>query len=263
MLSISNLHVSGSKKAPLLQGVSLSLKKGECVGLTGPSGAGKTTLIKTVMGMDGAALTVTGGDITLDGTGLMRLSARERRALCGKTLGFIPQNPMTAFFANVKIGRQMAETYKLHKECGKDGARQLMDETLQAVNLTDTRRVIDAYPSQLSGGMLQRVAMAILLGIKPAYILADEPTSALDRKNRSLLLQLLGNCNEAGILFISHDAEAMKELCSTIYVMQDGNIIETQPAGQFFQAPQQSWSRSFVQAVSRQNEGVSAWKKLR
>lgn len=262
MLHINGLHVCGNKNTPLLRGVSLPLKKGECIGLTGPSGSGKTTLIKSIMGMDGAKLTVTGGNILLDQQNLLELTAKERRTLCGKTLGFIPQNPMTAFFRNTKIGKQMSETYRLHTGCGKNGAKQMIDETLRQVNLSETGRVMNAYPSELSGGMLQRVAMAIILGIKPAYILADEPTSALDSKNRSLLLELLCACKDTGILFISHDTEAMKELCKTIYVMQEGKIIEVQPSLKLFKAPQQGWTKSFVEAANRQKEGISAWKPL-
>lgn len=260
MLTIDNLQVCGHKNTALLRGVSLVLKKGECVGLTGPSGAGKTTLIKTIMGMDGSELTAVGGNIVLDGQELLGLGAKERRALCGKTLGFIPQNPMTAFFRNAKIGRQMLETYMLHTGCDKNDAKERIGETLKKVNLTDTRRITNAYPSQLSGGMLQRVAMAILIGIEPAYILADEPTSALDRKNRALLLQLLTECKDAGILFISHDTEAMEALCSTIYVIADGTIIEAQRTAQFFQAPKEGWTQSFVQASNRRREGVNKWK---
>lgn len=263
MLLLNDLIVCGSKKVVLLNGVSFVLEKGARVGLTGPSGAGKTTLIKAIMGMDGSELTVISGDITLEGNSITGLSNKERRVFCGKTLGFIPQNPITAFFRNAKIGTQVIETFMLHTDCDKKGAKNLASEMLTKVNLTDLDRIMGSYPSQLSGGMLQRVVMAIILGTKPFYILADEPTSALDSANRDLLMQLLKDYTDAGILFISHDAGAMKELCNIIHVLHDGKIIETQPTESFFQSPQQSWSKSFVEATHRHEEEIGAWKELK
>jgi ABC-type glutathione transport system ATPase component len=263
MFAIHDLRVSGAGGALILDGVSLALDKGEIVCLTGTSGSGKTTLIKAVLGMDGASLTVLGGDIRIDGESVLGFSPKARRALCGRVFGFIPQNPMTAFFRQTKIGAQMAETFELRFQMKRRQARELAEETLARVNLKDVRRVLEAYPSQLSGGMLQRVTMAILLGTKPAYVLADEPTSALDRDNRDLLLHLLADYREAGILFVSHDAEAIKALCKTTFVLQSGRIIEAQSTERLFQNPLKDWTRSFVEAAKHQEEGKSAWKRLR
>ena len=210
MLEIKNLTVKVKNDTPILTDVSLSIDEGTCIGLTGASGSGKTTLIKSIMGMNSGDLEIAQGQILLDGDNLLIHGAKERRALCGKTIGFIPQNPMTAFFPHAKMERQIIETLRMHTGLDKKQAHALAENVLRQVNLTDTKRVLSAYPGELSGGMLQRIAMALILGTKPKYVLADEPTSALDEANRDLLLELLRKYQKtAAILFISHDTEAM------------------------------------------------------
>ena len=219
MLEIKNLTVKVKNDTPILTDVSLSIDEGTCIGLTGASGSGKTTLIKSIMGMNSGDLEIAQGQILLDGDNLLIHGAKERRALCGKTIGFIPQNPMTAFFPHAKMERQIIETLRMHTGLDKKQAHALAENVLRQVNLTDTKRVLSAYPGELSGGMLQRIAMALILGTKPKYVLADEPTSALDEANRDLLLELLRKYQKtAAILFISHDTEAMKALSVKTFV---------------------------------------------
>ena len=263
MLEIKNLTVKVKNNAPILRGVSLSIDEGTCIGLTGASGSGKTTLIKSIMGMNGGDLEVPQGQILLDGDDLLKHSAKGRRGLCGKTIGFIPQNPMTAFFPHAKMDRQIIETLRMHTGTDKKQARELAENVLRQVNLTDTKRVLQAYPGELSGGMLQRIAMALILGTKPKYVLADEPTSALDEANRDLLLELLQEYQKnAAILFISHDTEAMKALCSITHVMEHGEIIETQPTEQLFINPQQPWTKRFAEAACHREEVNWKWTTL-
>ncbi len=220
MLEIKNLTVKVKNDTPILTDVSLSIDEGTCIGLTGASGSGKTTLIKSIMGMNSGDLEIAQGQILLDGDNLLIHGAKERRALCGKTIGFIPQNPMTAFFPHAKMERQIIETLRMHTGLDKKQAHALAENVLRQVNLTDTKRVLSAYPGELSGGMLQRIAMALILGTKPKYVLADEPTSALDEANRDLLLELLRKYQKtAAILFISHDTEAMKTPFCGIYAI--------------------------------------------
>lgn len=220
MLTVSNLTISSAEGKYLLKDVSLSLDQDERICLTGASGAGKSTLIRVIMGIGGNGLSVLSGDVQLDGKSILNLTSREKRDLCGKTFGFIPQNSMTAFFSNVKIGRQ------------------------------------------ISGGMLQRIAMSMILGMKPRYILADEPTSALDISNRAHLIQLLADYQKGGILFISHDIEAIQKLCPVTCVMENGQIIERQDTSQLFSLPQQEWTIRFTQAAERNHTEAERWKKL-
>ena len=166
MLEIKNLYVEGKGHAQLLRGVSFSMKLGECIGLTGPSGAGKTTIIKAIMGVLDHTCRIPSGDILLDGVSLPAMPPAKRRDLCGTTLGFIPQNPMTAFDPHIRMGRLMEETFCLRLNCSKPDARKLAADTLRRVNLLDVDRVLSSYPTQLSGGMLQRVTMAILWAMR-------------------------------------------------------------------------------------------------
>lgn len=240
MLEIKNLTVGGSGPCPVFENVSLCVRKGECLGLTGASGSGKTTLIKTVLGMQGPGLDVRAGGILLDGEDLLGKPMRERRRLLGRVFGFIPQNPMTAFFPHARIGSQMTETLRLHTAEDRREARLLAGRVLRQVNLKETERILNAYPHELSGGMLQRVSMALILGMMPQYILADEPTSALDEGNRDLLLELLAAYRvHGGILFISHDIAAMKKMCPQTYVMEYGTAMETQRFGEAVPARQE------------------------
>lgn len=263
MLNISELFVSGNRHVQILKGVSLAVERGSCIGLTGPSGSGKTTLMRAILGMDSEELHIDSGDIRLDEKSILMLPAKQRREMCGKTFGFIPQSPMTAFFRNTTIEKQVVETLRLHTGKGKSPALALAEDCLKRVNLQDTKRVLKAYPAQLSGGMLQRVTMAIILGTNPDYILADEPTSALDKENRELLLELLCEYGKkAGILFVSHDDEAMKQLCGTVYVMQNGAVIEAQNTNELFHAPEKPWTKDFVNASKQHQEGETQWNRL-
>lgn len=263
MLEIKNLTVQVKNGTPILNNVSLSVAAGSCIGLTGASGSGKTTLIKAVMGMYSENLEIPYGEILLEKDDLLNRSWKERRMLCGKVIGFIPQNPMTAFFPHAKIGRQMIETLQMHTGLDKKRTEVLSADVLRQVNLTDTKRVMNAYPGELSGGMLQRITMALILGTKPKYVLADEPTSALDEANRDLLLELLKAYQKnAGILFISHDTEAMKALCSVTHVMEHGRIIETQTTEALFLHPKQPWTKRFAEAACHREEAEWKWIAL-
>ena len=244
----------GEKWSTILREVSLS------PGVWHASGSSKTTLIRSILGLD-EALVVKSSRLLLDGENLFACSRAERRAFCGRTIGFIPQNPMTAFFPHATIARQMQETVMLHHFCDKRQARDICADALQRVHLSDTARVLAARPSELSGGMLQRVAMALVLAVQPRYLLADEPTSALDAANREQLLALFEAYRaHAAILLVSHDTVCLRSLCAEIVVMEQGRISERQETSALFAAPQTDWTKRFVQAAQAQEKGGSTWK---
>lgn len=262
MIEVKKLTVNAGRGISLLDDVSFTLRPGTCTGLTGASGSGKTTLLKAIMGVSDGNVVLHSGQILLDGEDLFKKTGKVRRELCGTTLGFIPQNPMTAFNAHVPVGAQMAETFRKRLNIEKAAAKKLGLESLQKVNLTDTERVYRAYPGQLSGGMLQRVTMAILIGLSPRYIFADEPTSALDEDNKAYLIgELLQIKKQAAILFVSHDDAAIRTLCDELLVMQGGQIVEQGSTDMIFSAPKQEWTQEFVRLACTQEGGGWTWSK--
>ena len=219
MLKIEQLDVKERSGRYLLKDISMEIPAGRVIGLTGKSGSGKTTLLRSILGMLHTSCHIDAGKILLDDIDLSHLSRKSHRELCGKKLGFIPQNPMTAFDSRLKIGYQMRETFVNRLHLNTSEATDLAKEKLVSVNLKDTDRI-------LGGGMLQRVAAAILLGMSPDYVLADEPTAALDEENRDLLLLIMQEqMKDKGILFVSHDVAALKNLCQNVYVLGAGKTL--------------------------------------
>ena len=263
MLKIEQLDVKERSGRYLLKDISMEIPAGQIIGLTGHSGSGKTTLLRSIFGMLHTSCHIDAGKILLDDVDLSHLSRKSHRELCGKKLGFIPQNPMTAFDSRLKIGFQIRETFTNRLQMSSNEAMALAREKLAAVNLKDTERVLGAYPSELSGGMLQRVAAAILLGMSPDYILADEPTAALDEENRDLLLQIMQKQMEGkGILFVSHDVAALKTLCQNVYVLGNGKMIEHGTMKMLLENPQTDWMKQFSMLSHKESRGEWKWEKL-
>lgn len=263
MLKINQLSVKEKSGRLLLDQVSLEIPSGAIIGLTGHSGSGKTTLLRSIFGMLHSDCQIKDGKIFMDDTDLLCLSRREHRGLCGKKIGFIPQNPMTAFDSRLKIGYQIQETFQRRLKLNQTKAMALAIEKLDLVNLKDTQRVMNAYPGELSGGMLQRVAAAMLLGMSPDYILADEPTAALDEENRNLLLDVLGKkMQDKGILLVSHDVDALQKYCNYVYVLGAGRVIEQGSMGQLLTKPQTNWMNQFASLSRIESRGRWEWEKL-
>lgn len=263
MLKINQLSVKEKSGRLLLDQVSLEIPSGAIIGLTGHSGSGKTTLLQSIFGMLHSDCQIKDGKIFMDDTDLLCLSRREHRGLCGKKIGFIPQNPMTAFDSRLKIGYQIQETFQRRLKLNQSNAIALAIEKLDLVNLKDIQRVLNAYPGELSGGMLQRVAAAMLLGMSPDYILADEPTAALDEENRNLLLDVLGKkMQDKGILLVSHDVDALQKFCNNVYVLGAGRVIEQGSMGQLLTKPQTNWMNRFASLSRLESRGRWEWEKL-
>lgn len=257
MLEIRQLAVTEPSGRLLLDDMSLVIEPGRITGLTGHSGSGKTTLLCSILGILHKGCRIKKGEVLLDGTNLLTLSGKQHRKLCGKTIGFIPQVPMTAFDSRIKIGRQILETFRTQLKLNRTEAAQLAKAKLAAVNLNDVDRVMEAYPAELSGGMLQRVAAALILGMAPDYLLADEPTAALDEENRDLFLQIMKEqMNDKGILFVSHDVRALQDICAEVIVIGDGRVLEQGSMAQIISSPVSSWTKQFAQltGITRQEE---------
>ena len=256
MIKLNELTVKHKSGKILLNNISFSLDKGKCVGLTGESGAGKSTILKAVLGIFGSGISVSSGRVFVNDNDITKLSEKEKRLMRGKTLGFIPQNPMTAFDDRLTIGKQMSETLKIHGI--KENVRELILNSFKKVGLVDAERVFNSCSLQLSGGMLQRVCLAILLVLNPEYIIADEPTAALDDENKKLLLSLLKKrLSESALLIVTHDPDVLKTLCDEVIVLENGVIGEH--TTKLFESPKTQWSKEFVKASNFGKEQKFIW----
>lgn len=263
MLDVKGLTVVARSGRKLLNNISFSLQQGEIIGLTGESGCGKTTLIKSIMGLLRTEQLSMSGDILLEGESIAALSPKEHAALRGSVFALIPQSPMTAFDPSWKIGAQMTETLRIVLNLNKKDAMDCARESLTSVNLMDTKRILESYPSQLSGGMLQRIAVALVFALSPRYILADEPTSALDEENCNTIIELLCGCSEnAGVLLISHDACALKRATSRMFVMHDGRIVDSGDTQAVFEHSDNTHTVEFVRGAQRIKGDNWQWERL-
>jgi peptide/nickel transport system permease protein len=213
----------------VVQDVSFDIGRGEAVGLVGESGCGKTITGLAVLGMLPAGARIVGGSIWVNGRDVTRLPDRERAALRGKTIAFISQEPMVALDPLFTVGFQIAEAVRAHTRLSRAAARRRAAELLALVRITDPERVARSYPHEISGGMAQRVAIAIAIAGDPEVLIADEPTTALDVSVQSGIIELLAALQaEKGlaVMLISHDWGVVAELCARSVVMYAGQVVE-------------------------------------
>lgn len=243
---LSVIHRDGSM---LLNGITLHIGQGEAGGLTGGSGSGKSTLLRAIMGILAPACRAH-GSIKLEAHTTERLDVmapKARRALAGTTIGYIPQNPIAAFDSRLRIGVQMEETFRVKLGLSKADARRLSEAALMQVGLTDTARIRLCYPEDLSGGMLQRITVAIVQGLNPAFVLADEPTAMLDEGNRTKIIELLEQrLAYSGLLLVSHDITALQRLCPSVAVLYEGSLVEQESVSRLLSQPSHTWTTSLA-----------------
>ena len=236
-----------------IRGIGFSIGKGKVFGLAGESGSGKSSVCKAVLGLlDERAANVT-GTIRLKGKDILSLPYEQRRKINGKDIAVITQNPMTAFDPCMKIKHHFAETLSAHLLCSKKDAEFYGGETLGRVGLTDTARIMNSYPYRLSGGMLQRVMIAIAISLNPALLVADEPTTALDAESRYTVVQLLQEIVQKyspAMLLVSHDMNVMSALVDDVAVMKAGKIVEAGAAKEVFQNPRHDYTKELLDARS-------------
>ncbi len=249
-LGIRNLEVRfGDRRVASID--DLQLGHAEIVGLAGESGSGKSMTTLAILGLAHTVGAAVSGSVKLDGQELIGLSAEELRAIRGRRIAAIFQSPSTAFSPVYKVGAVFLKALRLHgasKSEAADRAAEAMRKVLLSPDLM--RR----YPSQLSGGQLQRVAIAIAVALRAEILLADEPTSALDVTVQAEVLDLLRGLRAAvgmSILFISHDLAVVAELCDRVAVMRHGLIVEQGPAGQVLSAPTNPYTIELLESVPK------------
>lgn len=267
MVEISHLTIATDKGKFLLKDINLNVERNKIKGMTGASGSGKSTLIKIIMGLPDYNTKIVSGEIVVNSIDILSLSSHQKRQMLGLKIGFIPQQPMASFFPYQIVGKQMVTALSIRKKISRNLARKKILDMLEILNLKDPLRIIKSYPSQLSGGMLQRLVIANLLILQPPIILADEPTSALDDENKSILLNyLLKLKNNTSILFISHDISALKKVCDSICIMERGQI-KFDGLMDFFINKKMSnndigWIENFQEELKKTNKENWKWENL-
>ena len=265
MIKIENLSVAFDG-AEVVKNVSIEIGKGEIVGVVGESGSGKSITSLTLMGLAPESAQVTEGRIVFDGVVLREAGCpfdRKRyQRYQGAQMSMIFQEPMTSLNPTQKAGRQVEEVLKLHTKLLKNARKEKVLETFRSVGLSDAEKVYESYPHQLSGGMRQRVMIAMAVILHPKLIIADEPTTALDVTIQNQIVALLQKINEKeqnAMLFITHDLNLARRICNRIVVMKDGVIVEQGRTEEIFGAPEQAYTRNLIEAVpSRLKPRVSA-----
>jgi peptide/nickel transport system ATP-binding protein len=237
--------------------VSFEIGRGEAFGLVGESGCGKSITALAIMGLLRRPLSLAGGRIVLDGEEIQDASAAEMRRLRGKRIAMIFQEPMTALNPLSPVGRQIAEMFVLHEGVGWSEAMDRAEEALRQVRVPSPERRIRDYPHQLSGGMRQRVMIAIALACSPELLVADEPTTALDVTVQAEIIDLMAElCAAKGtaILMISHDLGLVANMCRRVAVMYAGRIVEAQPADAIFATPRHPYTQGLINSLPRLGE---------
>ncbi|MHC2494351.1 ABC-type dipeptide/oligopeptide/nickel transport system ATPase component [Bradyrhizobium barranii subsp. barranii] len=254
LLGINDLHVSFSTRRGMVEavrGVTLTVAKGEMLGLVGESGSGKSVTGFATTRLLDAAGRVTGGKILFRGQDVTKLRGDDLRQLQGAAMSMIFQNPRAALNPIRAIGLQIADAILTHKKISKDAARAEALELLRAVQIRDPETRMNAYPHELSGGMCQRVMIAIAISCNPALLIADEPTTGLDVTTQKVVMDLLADIAAArgmATILITHDLGLAARYCRRIAVMERGRIVEEASPKKLFSAPQHAYTRRLVAA---------------
>ena len=232
--------------------VSFQLAAGETLGLVGESGSGKSVTAFSILRLVQPPGRITGGRVLFEGRDLLALSERQMREVRGARISLIFQEPMTALNPVMRVGDQIAEALLVHGLADSAAARARAVELLDAVHIPDAARRVRDYPHQLSGGMRQRVMIAIALACRPALLIADEPTTALDVTIQAQVLDLLRELKakyHLAVLLITHDFGVIAEMADRVAVMYRGALVEEGPVRQILRAPAHDYTRSLLAAV--------------
>ena len=260
MLRVEQLTTAVGTRGPeILSAVDLSLRSGEVLGVVGESGSGKSMLALSIMGLLPPPVMVRGGRVLLDGRDLLALDAAEMRSLRGKDMAMIFQEPMTSLHPVMRVGQQIGEVLRWHLALEGRAAREEGIALLRRVEMPDPQRQIDSYPHELSGGMRQRVMIAMALAGRPRLLIADEPTTALDVTIQAQILDLVRKLQQdAGmsVLLITHDLGVIAEMSHRVAVMYAGRVVEVGSVLDIFDRPAHPYTRGLLASRPKISAGA-------
>ena len=258
LLQVQDLKLSfrhGKQSVPTLKGISFDIREGEILGVVGESGCGKSVTSLAIMGLlSKNTAHIDAGEIRFRGEDLLKKSEREMAGLRGNQISMIFQEPMTSLNPVKTIGRQVAEVFQVHQKLPARQCREKAVEMLRLVGIPSPQARYKNYPHQLSGGMRQRVMIAMALACRPALVIADEPTTALDVTIQAQILNLMERLKEktgASILLITHDMGVVAEMCDRVVVMYAGNVVERAPVYELFAAPRHPYTVGLLNSIPR------------
>ncbi|MFI6070586.1 dipeptide ABC transporter ATP-binding protein [Actinoplanes sp. NPDC051343] len=241
-----------------LDGVSLRVMPGETLGVVGESGSGKTMTALSIMGLLPSGGQISGGRIDFEGRDLRSLPADEVRRIRGVRMGMVFQDPLTSLNPTMRIGTQVAEPLRIHQKAGRSEARERAIEILRRVGMPRPDKIVDNYPHELSGGMRQRVAIAMALICQPKLLIADEPTTALDVTTQKQILELIDDLREEfgmAVVLVTHDLGVIAGRADRVAVMYAGRVVETATTRELFRAPRHRYTEALLEALPEAAEG--------
>ena len=257
LLDVKDLNVTFSTRRGLVKAVnhlSFSLGKGETLGIVGESGSGKSVSMNAVMGLVRDSNVNISGSVKFNGIDLLTQSDEQMRAIRGKEIAMVFQDPMTALTPVYTVGWHIIEQIRLHTEMSKEDAKKRAIEILDEVGIPDAKRRVDQYPHEFSGGMRQRAIIAMALSLNPALLIADEPTTALDVTIQAQILDLLKQLQQthnSSIIIITHDMGVVSEIADEVLVMYAGRMVERATKDALFAKPQHPYTQGLMNSVPR------------
>jgi peptide/nickel transport system ATP-binding protein len=265
----ATLTVEGLKVAiggaNVLRGISLEVEPGEVRGLVGESGAGKSMLGRAVLGLLPANATILSGHIAFEGRDLLAMGESERRSLLGRRIALIPQDPMTSLNPVKRVGAQISNLLRHHLGLSKRAALSRATELLTEVAIREPARVLSLYPHEISGGMRQRVLIAMAFACDPSLVIADEPTTALDVTVQRQVLQLVERLRKrhgSAVLFITHDLGVVAKICRSVSVLHAGRVLEEGETADVLMRPRHAYTRALLAATPRADRPAEALRPV-
>ena len=264
VLTVRDLHVAiydRSHATNVLRGASLEVGIGEVRGLVGESGAGKSMLGRAVLGLLPANAVIGSGTVQFEGRDLIAMPEPERRSLLGRRIALIPQDPMTSLNPVKRVGAQIVALLRHHLALSKGDALERATELLVEVAIREPRRVLELYPHEISGGMRQRVLIAMAFACDPSLVIADEPTTALDVTVQRQVLQLVERLRQrhgAAILFVTHNLGVVAKICRTLTVLHAGRVLEEGETADVLTRPRHPYTRALLAATPRADRPAEA-----